>query len=160
METQVYSFEEQKADGEAGERALDAHFSRWFHIESANVWQQRRGVDRIFHDLRDERSWLVEYKTDHTASRTGNAFVETVSVRTRTRRKPGWAASSVADWLVYYLPEDGLAYLIRMWDLRQSLRRWAALYPSRSIPNDGYHTQGLLVPLHEFEELAQQVISL
>ena len=157
---QTYEFATQLADGQAGEQRLDRHFGQWFHIIAANEDQQRRGIDRIYLDLRDGRRWTVEYKTDHTASHTGNAFVETVSVQTRTTRKPGWAATSAADWLVYFLPECACAYLIRMWDLRQELRRWAGLYPVRDVPNQGYVTRGLLVPLAEFEEIAHEVISL
>ena len=99
----------------------------------------------------------VEYKSDRTAERTGNAFVETVSVD--TANKPGWAHSSQADWLMYLVPGQCEAlYIIRMADLRQRLATWQATYQQRRIPNDGYHTVGLLVPLHEFETIAYAVI--
>jgi hypothetical protein len=37
--------------------------------------------------------------------------------------------------------------------------KWRA-YPSKTIPNRGYNTVGILVPLDELEKIAAEVISL
>src|SRR5690606_23251114 len=118
----AYQFDAQHADGLAGEAFLDALFSRWYRIRPASAAQQRRGIDRWFRTA--TRRLAVEYKTDHTAARTGNAFVETVSVD--TAHKPGWAYTSQADYLVYYIPPDGLVYVLRFAVLRRELARWVA----------------------------------
>lgn len=148
----TYDFATQLRRGQGGEAALDAWFGRRFDIRPATRAEQRRGIDRWFTDRASGERLSIEYKTDWTASRTGNCFVETVSVDTAD--KAGWAVSSQAQWLVYFLPDDGLAYVIPLVSLRAELPRWRREYPVRRIPNDGYHTVGLLVPQDEFERLS------
>jgi hypothetical protein len=151
-----YPFHTQQAQGEAGEAVLDRFFSRWYRILPAGRAQQRRGIDRVF--VAGQRRLAVEYKSDSTAAKTGNAFVETVSVD--TSRTPGWAYTSQADFLVYFIPPDGLVYVVQLATLRRALPGWLRRYPVRAIPNEGYHTHGVLVPLDEFERLAQRVYSI
>lgn len=153
----VYNFATQLQRGEHYEAELDRFFSTWYDIRKVDREQQRRGIDRIFTRKDNGVVYQIEYKSDLTASKTGNAFVETVSVD--TANKPGWAHSSQADYLIYYLPKDLLIYVIAFTELRKQLSRWCA-YRSRRIPNNGYHTVGLLVPLDEFEQIATQVISI
>lgn len=151
-----YNFNTQLTDGEAGEQRLDQYFSQWFTITPATAAEQRRGIDRHFLRHRDGQSFTVEYKTDHTAGKTGNAFVETISVD--TQNKPGWAITSTAQVLIYHVPDAGTLYIIDLPRLRQHLPRWQKTYPTRQIPNRGYHTHGLLVPLKEFEQIAGQIL--
>jgi hypothetical protein len=154
----TYQFQAQLDKGEQAEAQLDRYFAEWLHIRPATRDEQRQGIDRIYTDRCTGNTLKVEYKTDWTAGRTGNAFVETISVD--TTNKPGWAYTSKADVLVYYVPGDELIYWIRFADLRRHLVRWAQKYEARKIPNRGYHTHGLLVPLSEFERIAKQVICL
>ena len=77
-----------------------------------------------------------------------------------TQNKPGWAKSSQADYLVYYVPDDELVYVMKMKKMREHLNEWMSRYPERKIPNQGYNTIGVLVPLKEFEKHAEQVLSL
>lgn len=153
----IYDFKTKLAQGEKSEHWLDGFFAQWYIIVPADRTQQRQGIDRIFVRKIDSVVYKVEYKTDWTASKTGNAFVETVSVD--TANKPGWAYSSQSDYLIYYLPGDMLIYVIPFSDLRQALPGWCAEFRSRRIPNDGYYTVGLLVPLAEFERVATETIS-
>ena len=151
-----YQFITQLADGAAGEARLDQYFAKWFEIRPATMDEQRRGIDRHFTRRQDQAPFSVEYKTDHTAGRTGNAFVETVSVD--TQGKPGWAISSHAQLLLYYVPTSGAIYVIQFKRLREALRIWQQRYPQRAIPNQGYQTHGYLIPLMEFEKIAVQVL--
>jgi len=91
----TYTFDAQKARGDAGESFLDQVFATGYEIRPATRAEQRRGIDRIF--TRRKTGWrlAVEYKIDYKAAHTGNAFVETVSVD--TAGKAGWAYSSAAD---------------------------------------------------------------
>ncbi|MEB2351838.1 MAG: hypothetical protein OZ924_10535 [Burkholderiaceae bacterium] len=172
----MYQFDRQLSIGEEGEAFLDGFFAAWFHIRRATPVEQRQGIDRWFVDARGRRQ-SVEYKADSTAARTGNAFVETISVditgkpgwayssQARTLAyyitgKPGWAYSSQARTLAYYIPPDGLIYIIRLRHLRVVLPRWERDYPTRAVSNAGYHTHGLLVPLHELERLAVTVFTI
>lgn len=145
------------AQGEQGEAFLDRHFSRWFRIIRATSDEQRQGIDRWFHALRRPHSFAVEYKTDWTAAQTGNAFIETISVDTRER--DGWAYTSAADLLLYYVPGRARIYVLTLTALRFRLPFWQQQYPVREIPNSGYHTHGLLVPLDELARCAFRVLS-
>jgi len=153
--TPPYNFDNQLALGESGAAFLDTYFARWFSIERASRDDQRQGIDRYFTTRNQKQRLGVEYKTDAAASRTGNAFIETISVD--TTGKPGWVHSSKADYLFYYLPRDGVIYMLKMATIRQQLAYWEAHFPTRHVPNNGYHTVGILVPLREFERCAEAV---
>jgi hypothetical protein len=154
----TYQFAPKLAEGQTYEQQLDARFADRYIIQPATPQQQRQGIDRVYRPRNNPHQVLyIEYKADRTAVRTGNAFVEIVSVD--TANKPGWAITSQADWLFYLVPGEAEAlYIIRMADLRRSLPAWRTAYQTRRVPNDGYHTVGLLVPLDEFERIAYTVL--
>lgn len=153
---QTYDMQEQLSKGEAAELLLDNHFSDRFQIQPATRAQQRQGIDRIFTLRATEKSYLIEYKTDWTAGRTGNAFIETVSVD--TMNVLGWVYTSQAEWLLYYIPTTKKIYIIRFTSLRDELDLWIDQFgPEKAIPNDGYFTRGIVVPLIEFENCASKV---
>lgn len=153
----TYNFGDQKARGDVGEQFLDRLFAGIFEIRPATRKEQRQGIDRIFTNRQTGDCLKVEYKTDYRATQTGNAFVETVSVDTTGKR--GWAYTSQADYLNYYLPGD-LIYIIAFAALHREMPRWEQEYPTRPVQNNGNATYGILVPLCEFEELAEAVISI
>ena len=153
---QPYSMAHQLAKGEAAEAHLDRHFATRFHIAPATRAQQRQGIDRHFTHRQSGATYTIEYKTDWKAAHTGNAFVETVSI---DREKiPGWAYTSQAEWLAYFLPSHSTIYLIHFSELRRRLPQWLATCKSAPpIPNRGYHTLGILVPLKEFAQIAARI---
>ena len=153
--TKMYDFAEKLAEGEAGEATLDKLWDARWQVLKAGRDDQRRGIDRWLIDSSIDERHSLEYKTDTTAGRTGNAFVETVSVS--TTNKPGWAVSSQAQWLIYYIPKPETVYCIKLARLRQALPMWRKQYPSRDVQNRGYVTTGLLGPLDEFEKIAEWV---
>ncbi len=153
-----YDMRQQLKQGEAAERYLDSVFADEFAIQPATREQQRQGIDRIFTRNSDGRQWKIEYKADKTAARTGNAFVETVSVD--TAGKPGWAYTCQSDFIFYYIVGVGPLYIMRPRDIQKRLDHWKAIYPERQIPNGNYCTVGILVPLDEFEKVAVQVVSI
>lgn len=155
MTTTTYDFTTQLADGESGEDYLDRKFSRWYTIRPATRLEQRQGIDRWYTRIRNGETFAVEYKTDRTAGRTGNAFIETVSVD--TANKPGWAYTSQARYLIYRIPDPEAIYIIPMAEIRYRVDKWRATYPERTIPNDTYNTIGTLVPLDEIERIAAAV---
>lgn len=157
MSATTYQFATQLQQGESYEEKIDAFFRSRFAVQISTVdrTSQRRGIDRVWYDTADDQTWTVEYKADSLAGRTGNAFIETISVDTEER--PGWAYSSQASLLVYLVVDPQCIYVISMARLRRNLARWAAVYPTRQAANNGYNTHGLLVPLHELERIAAAV---
>ena len=151
-----YGMDQQLRKGEAAEARLDLHFAARFHIAPASRTQQRQGIDRIFTDHTSGKIYTVEYKTDWTAARTGNAFLETISVD--TANIPGWVYTSQADWLAYFVPQQAVIYLIAFTALRARLPQWLdSCKAAPPIPNHGYHTHGILVPLSEFARAARRI---
>lgn len=147
-----YSLQRQLEKGQKWERYLDSLFDTNFHIREATRQQQRQGIDRIFIEKSTGKSYTIEYKADKTAARTGNAFVETMSVDRIGKR--GWAYTCQADFIIYYIVGIGPAYILKPNDIREQLPIWEYRFPERTIPNKTYNTIGLLVPLDEFEKVA------
>ncbi len=153
----MHDFDAQRTRGEDGEAALDRFFrSRGHYIEPATRGQQLRGIDRVF--LKDGKVAYVEYKTDFRAQETGHVFVETISMDASDRA--GWAYTSSADYLVYYIPALSRIYVIPLEVLRRELPGWAERYPTRPAQNREYATHGILVPIDEFAAHTTQIFSL
>ena len=147
----THYFAESLAAGKKDELLLDQEMAAYVRtIEPASNAEDRAGIDRWMTGM-DGTRFSVQYKTDHQAFRTGNAFVETISVD--TTGAPGWAVKCDADYLIYWLPEADLAYVLRPREIAAQLPRWRQLYREASAPNDGYLTIGLLVLLSEFEAI-------
>jgi hypothetical protein len=113
----VYDFATQLAIGKQAEAVLDLFFADKFLIAEATQAQERQGIDRLFLDRANNDVCTVQYKCDWKAGKTGNAFVETVSVD--RQGKKGWAYTSQADRLIYYIPSDLLIYVIAFATLRK-----------------------------------------
>lgn len=152
-----YSFNKQFSFGKKYEDFLDTLFEHEFNIFPSTRQQDREGIDRIFFKKDTGKRYTIQYKADQKAAKTGNAFVETVSID--NQNKPGWAISCQADFLVYYIVDIGPAYILKPSDIRKNLPLWKATYPSKSSPNKEYFTIGLLVPLKEFERISVAIIN-
>ncbi|MCL6447845.1 MAG: hypothetical protein K6U04_06780 [Armatimonadetes bacterium] len=153
----MHNFDDQFRRGQDGEKFLDEFFAGKFHIYPATRRQQRQGIDRVFVNRETGETLKIEYKSDYAAHRTGNAFLETVSVD--TIGKKGWIYTSRADYLIYYVVDDLLIYAIKFDTLRRLFPAWLKKYRRGKAVNEGYTTHGLLVPLTEFEKHAEAVIS-
>lgn len=146
-----YQFSRQFDIGKDFEARLDNFFKQYCFVYAAAAHEQRQGIDRWFAD-EDQGFISVEYKADSKAAKTGNAFVETVSVD--TRNISGWAHTSIADVLCYYVPPTGKIWLIDFLELRRFLPDWIEKYPIRKVQNSDYCTHGVLVPLQKFADIA------
>lgn len=153
MDNISYAFDRQHQIGTQYEQKLDEFFKTLIFVYPATAEEQRKGIDRWFVD-EDEDFLSVEYKTDLRASRTGNAFVETVSVD--SRNVLGWVYTSRADVLCYFVPGNQTVWLICMVHMREHLPDWLSRFPVRKIPNKDYCTHGLLVPVKELSAIAFQ----
>lgn len=142
----TYLFEEQLRIGKEAEGHLDEFFSPWFDIRHASLAEEKAsGIDREFVCKHSGFAFTVEYKRDSRAHSSKNAFIEMVS--SVEDGKPGWARSSKAGTLVHYIPEGKIVRLISLGLLRHWLPYFVTKYEWKDIPNDGYTTRGLLVPL-------------
>jgi len=151
----AYDFDEQLAQGHSGERELDEYFEQWYQIEPVCRELQLLGIDRKFTAKDSGVVWMVEYKTDETAGRTGNAFIETVSVDTADKK--GWAYTCAAHMLIYYIPPTDEIRVLSVERLKTELLGSLGKYVTRTIPNvrngQAYNTIGACVPLAALEPI-------
>ncbi|MEK4798049.1 hypothetical protein NYE37_03845 [Thermoactinomyces sp. FSL K6-2592] len=149
----IHSFQEKLKEGEAFERELDNHFSKWYQIEKVNIKTQRKmGIDRIFKNRFDGKIIKVEYKADSAAGKTGNIFVETIS--NSKSGAEGWAIKCQADIVIYFIPMTGELIAVRPIDILLNLPRWIATYKKAPAFNSSYRSFGRLVPIEEFKKQA------
>lgn len=155
----MHSFDKSFQTSKVYEAELDKHFGQAYEITDATRNEERSGIDRFFAHRISGVRYSVEYKTDHVTPRTGNVFVETTSVD--TAGKLGWAYTSMAQVLIYYIPEHEYALRADMTTIKRQLPAWTT-YPeapawNKSRSGETYRTLGRLVPLEEFRLACVQV---
>lgn len=145
----MYSFQGQLNRGENYECVLDEYFSKKLKVEKVSMSAQKSGIDRVFTTCgKSKYRYSVEYKSDELTKKTGNVFIETVSVD--KDEKPGWAYSSCAQMLIYYTVGMNKVYAIPMLTLKNLVPLWVEKYEEKPVQNNGYKTYGVAVPLGEF----------
>jgi len=146
----TFTFSEQLEKGEIYETTLDEFYSQWFQIKHVSLAAQKMGIDRVFTSIVDGTKYTVEYKGDERASRSGNAFVETMSVD--TSGKKGWAYTSCAQVLVYFIVKEKYVIRFDMNTIKLYVKEWTKKYCSGKADNLNYNTYGVCVPLTEFKK--------
>lgn len=100
--------------------------------------------------------YFVEYKTDYRCADTGNVFLETIS--NKERNINGWVCKSIAQILVFLIPEDKIV-VVDMLDVKRLIRNDNKL-KLKTVTNkdrDGgtYTSEGYVMKLEDFEKLGQ-----
>lgn len=150
--SEAYDFKTQLSIGEEHEADLDHFFSKFFTILPVPLSVQKLGIDRIFERKRHPKKRLsVEYKADIKAAETGNAYIEVLS--NSKNGKLGWAYTSIAQELVYYVPHYRRVGVISMLELRKYLNENRKKFREVKCFNKDYHGEGVLVPLKELKKL-------
>lgn len=149
----VRTFAAQLQSGQTHEQTLDGWVTQRFGEPPAPVGMdlQRAGVDR------QVGGQTVEYKADSQGHRTGNAFIETISVD--RSGKAGWVWTTEADWVIYWLAGDGRGWLLRPDLLRDRVWDWTRRCSIKVSSNPSYHSYGLLVPLTELDGVATETFT-
>lgn len=153
----VHSWSDSFKRGNEGEEVLDGWLlSTGVGLDGVGMEQQRQGIDRIL-TTQDGRLVTLEYKTDYRAVKTGNAYIETVSVcKDGVVEKRGWVHTTQAEWVLYFTPgtTEGTVYALKPDRLREELDRWQDTYRTVTVQNKGYSGAGILVPLTQLKEIA------
>lgn len=148
----TYEFGEKLMQGKNAEHFLDSYFSRWYTINEIPLEVERRiHADRLFLDRHGTQT-VVEYKTDFMGHNTGNLIVETISVD--TDNKPGWVFTCQADMLLWWIVGNGEILGLRPADMRANVAEWETHYRRVTIPNQGYNTIGIAVPIPRLRRIA------
>ena len=155
-----YKFDSQLEVGTTGANEAVSYLSKWYNWYPATQQDERNGIDGILECRKTKRRWATEIKTDWTAGRTSNVFIETVSVDKEGIL--GWAYTSLAQLLVYYIPSLRRVYIASMAAIKAQLCEWKNQYETKKIPNNGrygtYNTEGLLIPFAVFERDCECII--
>jgi hypothetical protein len=152
----VHGFDERLADGQQGEEFVRQWLGRWGTVAMVtDMPTQRRGIDMYLLPHNGSEAITIEVKTDIRAKETGRAYIETASVVTPDGvQKMGWLYTSEADRLVYYIPGQEILVL-HLGSIKLELvdNQWQK-YMFATAENEGYRSQGLLMPLHLLREIA------
>jgi len=153
-----FNFQEQLLVGQIGEDVIDSHLLNKYGMKAEKVSPEldQLGVDRIIRGGLGT-TWSAEYKTDFVAGKTHNAFIETVSVD--SSNKLGWSRTSIAQWILYYVPPDGLLYFLETTEVKKKIDEWCSKYRIAKAQNSGYFSHGVIVPLAELEAISFMVDS-
>lgn len=158
----VHKFNESIQVGNEGEAILDDFFKEKFVIEEVDLQVQKMGIDRVFTHRKDDTVCTVEYKTDHREGDTGNCFIETWS--NKQAKKRGWAYTSQAQWLYYFLPSSNEVCVIEMLQVKMLVNEWIRKYKVTQCVNKSgegfYNTSGVLVPSSIFKDNCLEVIKI
>jgi hypothetical protein len=150
--------------GMAVEAFLDDYFrAKGWTIKRVTPHEERVLClgDRVY-SRGDGTTLHIEYKSGIQTGKTGNIFLETISVD--TTGKAGWVYTCRADYLFYACVLNGVILVFvpsrlraKMPELKQQFREVA----TGKGQNVGYNTHGLIVPLAYAEKyLAAKVIEL
>lgn len=149
----------------SGEAVAD-YLDRFFRARGWEIKPTTRHEERVLHlgdrhYTRSDEHYLVEYKSGLQTAATGNVFLETVSVDSRS--VPGWVYTCRADYLFYATLLNGSILVFEPEALRaqiEVLKRRFRVTRTRKGQNAGYDTHGVIVPLRFAEKLASGVIRL
>ncbi len=156
LKKKIYGFEEKLTQGQHCEQIVKSFLeSEWrCHVDDVPQLLQRHGIDFIV-TTPIGLSFSVEVKSDFTAAKTGNAYIET-----SVGEKPGWIYKSVAQKLFYYVPPSGVMFCLDMDAAKQRVKVWEKIFEKRKVQNPTYEAEGLLVALDELEFLATNVVQI
>ena len=155
MSTDYHDFNDKLKEEQEHNKNLDEFYSRWFDIQKVSISAQYSGIDRVWTNKNSGVRYSIEYKADSEAANTGNSFVETISID--TTNKPGWAYTSCAQLLAYYVPPISTCYHFTMLAIKNNVDNWSLKYRKGKAKNKGYFTEGVLVPLSEFAKHAYKI---
>jgi hypothetical protein len=142
----TYRFGKQYRVGAIGAQMLDGYFQKLYRLLPATMQEEENGIDRVgFRE--DGTQVFLEYKTDVKADYSGRAFIEVVAYAHDLGQRPGWAYTTQADIIVYFLPFSNRLFLLRSRRLRSRMALYEAQYERVQVANAGWKTTGLLVPL-------------
>src|SRR5260370_9320016 len=113
-------------------------------VTYVDLTDQRRGIDRVI-ERTDERM-TVEYKVEYKAKKTGNVYIETVSVNSPF--KQGWAWTCQADRILYtVIGDDSYVLWVRPKEIKKCIPYWTVHYRTVKCINRDYWGEGILVPI-------------
>ena len=164
MGSAAYGFDDQFDLGCFGEDRLREFRHEHYTLTKSTLEMEKQGIDFVFANRLTGKSWTIELKTDFKAFESRNAFIETISVDNATQHRAGWVYTSMAQILLYFIPQSGSLYILDLARLREQMpafaRRFQTVSTSSHRYGSYYRTHGILVPLTELAKLAHSTLEL
>jgi hypothetical protein len=159
----TFSMDKQLQQSRIRDAEIDRAFAdKWYISKEVPRAIERMGVDRIWIHRETGRRIPVEYKSDERAHKTGNVFVEVESVE---GEKKGWAYTSCARFIIYYVTGGEYAFVTRMDEIERRLTGWELNYPKRpagwtidKATGNRYRAVGICVPLMIYRAASECVV--
>ena len=149
-----FDFHEKRREGDKGEWLMNTYHTLWFDIVESGNDGRERGYDSIFTRFSDSTPFLVETKVCNRAHETGNLIVETMSKVEFD--KLGWAITSEAEILLWYIWFWDEVIYFRMPDIKKRVNQWKERYGELALMKNkqGWTTRAIMVPLTVMRPLA------
>ncbi len=159
--TKRHDFRKQLAQGKKGEKELDEFFKKDYIIVPVELQDEKdKGIDRVFIDRKQADAFTVEYKTDFLTQYTNNIAVEIYSVLNNKTDKRGWAYTSKADYIFYYIFGKNEILVFEPKTMHEHLCDWERDY-RHVFPNNGsYSSECVLVPVKVFLDCVDRIIQI
>lgn len=135
-------------------------------IEIVGPVIQSLGIDRIITNPEGIR-FSAEYKSDNRIASTGNIFLELI--RYKQTNTKGWAYTSIANYIYILSPKDGKLFIIdaalmkcKLFDTSDGWLKTCKQVNNQTKVQSGttYDAVGLLVPVHDFEVMCDDVTTI
>ncbi len=126
----MYDWNEQLTKGEKAEHVIDDWvIDNWeMRVEEVPMEFQRRGIDRIWTSPDD----LI-------------VSVDTFDI-------PGWTYTSIAQYLLYYIPPSNIFYMMPMTEIKRKVSAWLGGRKPIRFRNKDYCAYGVLFPLRRIRQ--------
>ena len=152
-----YAWEDTLTVEDTFNRVLDGFFEQRFVVVRATAAHQKQKIDRfLIHRQDGQLVFRVDYKIDVKAGETGNLALEHVSVLRHGKvEAKGWIHTTIADWLISYIPARDTAYLLKVCRLRECWELIEQTWTLRETSTVGprpYRTLFYAVPLRWLQE--------
>lgn len=137
----MYDFDRQRRLGDKGEKFAKQNFG----------WKRNQARGR---DLETKDGDIVELKTEFKADKTGNLFVERYSnYKLKTSGGPWKARQGKCDYYVFLVWDTKETFFFRPDQLIQFVKDNYTPADMRTVPNYGWTTAGIPVPIKKLETI-------
>ena len=161
--TNVYNFKDQLTLGKLWEEAIIQHLLSKPETMSVRDLSEDRefqalGIDLLW-TIENEQTWVLsatylDVKTDLSLHKTWKIFIETLSSEIRE----GCMLSTKADMFIYYDPILWDLYYVPIFPLRQWYKRKWISKVHKTVQNEGYESEWILVGIDELKAILPNLI--
>ena len=142
-------------------KRLDEVFERIFEIYSPS---NKMGVDRVFIHPKTRFRFTVQYHVDYAAGKSGICYIQTWDQAPDESHagKRGWSYATLAQIVIYYIPEREIALFISGNTIKYYVVKWDKdeTFPTTSTGTQEGNRMGIRVPIDALTGIAYTTITI